>query len=451
VVLTHFDIPGFEGGMFAVDIFFVLSGFLITLVLNTNVVSNRSLGEFYWRRFLRLTPALAALCTVFYGVAWFLGFIPAETVRDDLLASVFSVANWTRAGHAGAPMYLGNCWSLAIEEQFYLIWPLVFIGLWRYEKNRLLLMSASLLFLVSMSWRTWLTYDGASSDRILFGFDTHCDGLLLGCILGLSRKGLLGRAVQTNIAKLWPIAAISAGLLIYGRQSWNYIDAPIINASAAVLVLAAWELPNSMFSRFLKLRPLVITGKISYGLYLWNTPIALLLLYHGFPATWSRAIVGIPLCFVVATLSYVFVELPALRLRGMSDGLTQRLGMTAAACSFVGMVSALAFFFWDPVIQYVAPQPIIVTSYGPHSLKRGETFNVQPNGQSCMWMVLSHFAPANTTARIGIRSLETHVQGRSVGILLPPDILERAGTETISLIDEDGSIVTPPISLMILE
>jgi peptidoglycan/LPS O-acetylase OafA/YrhL len=184
VLLLHFRFSGVPGGGIGVDIFFVLSGFLITRVLLAGYARGDPLAIFYSHRFVRLFPALLFLCAIY--LAFGLIFLDKNQTWLDLESSLSYAANWTRAFVDGAPQYLGHTWSTAIEEQFYLLWPaLLLLTLRATNKNFCTLATLSLLAVVFV-WRHTLLADGASFDRIYNGSDTRCDGLLLGCILGLS-------------------------------------------------------------------------------------------------------------------------------------------------------------------------------------------------------------------------------------------------------------------------
>jgi peptidoglycan/LPS O-acetylase OafA/YrhL len=121
VLLLHFRFSGVPGGGIGVDIFFVLSGFLITRVLLAGYARGDPLAIFYWHRFVRLFPALLFLCAIY--LAFGLIFLDKNQTWLDLESSLSYAANWTRAFVDGAPQYLGHTWSTAIEEQFYLLWP----------------------------------------------------------------------------------------------------------------------------------------------------------------------------------------------------------------------------------------------------------------------------------------------------------------------------------------
>ena len=236
VLFSHYRIPGFAGGGYGVDIFFVLSGFLITQVLIKDLEKERTLLPFYWRRFLRLAPALVWLCLALALFSFFFkNWADFGTARQDILSSVFYVANWTRAFSLGSPLYLGNCWSLAIEEQFYLLWPLFFLIFASQNNIRHLIAGAFSLLFVSISWAFWATFHQYSSARIYNGFDTHCSGLLIGCCLALILKTRRGEAFLKVGGRFWPLAMIVFAVLVWLKATWNVFLSLLADAAAVLL------------------------------------------------------------------------------------------------------------------------------------------------------------------------------------------------------------------------
>jgi len=191
VMLTHarYGAPYLQGGSIGVDIFFVLSGFLITylLVREHDRHGHRiSLWKFYARRALRLGPALVLLLIVL-ALGGCLFFDP-ETARSNLIDVAITVVyavNWARAFDI-PPKLLRHAWSLSIEEQFYLLWPLILIVMLRAISSRQRIATVILLgAVVSYLWRVALALQGASVQRLFNGLDTRADSLLVGCALGL--------------------------------------------------------------------------------------------------------------------------------------------------------------------------------------------------------------------------------------------------------------------------
>lgn len=272
VVLAHAGVPGFRwGGQVGVTLFFVLSGYLITRLLASEFGERGriSLGDFYWRRARRLFPGLAVLLVASLVVGW-------VTVRDAAAISLY-VGNWVRAD-GGSLGYLGHTWSLAIEEQFYLLWPVAFVAGLRSPRLLLGLALGSAIsrFVVGGDWGQFASF-------------ARADGLLVGCALGLrpvaaSRwtlaAGLIGLSLATAIA--WPRETLYSWLI------------PLSIAGSALTIAGAT-------SGVLSARPFVYLGKISYALYLWHVPLL---------ATDLPTGTAVLLSIILAALSTALVERP---------------------------------------------------------------------------------------------------------------------------------------------
>ena len=289
VIASHAGLPGFGfAGQVGVTMFFVLSGFLITaLLLEEHEREGRiSLPAFYWRRALRLLPALI-IVIVCVGI-----------VSRDWAAPLWTmsyVGNWARV--VGADLGpLNHTWSLAIEEQFYILWPVALIAL--QPGVRTLLVAAGL--------SAFLRIAIGDEARVFLGTDTRADALLIGCALAMSPW----RRVQG-----WTAVGAMGGLVVLGlipSYTWLTLAAPL----TAVLILYGLH-----GSRLLSLRPLRWTGRVSYGLYLWHFPLLLVL-------PWWLAI---PATFAVATASFYGVEHWFLQLkRPRSAGTRTMTGAQAA-------------------------------------------------------------------------------------------------------------------------
>ncbi len=206
-----------HAGGLGVDIFFVLSGYLITAILVSEFAATDgiSLKKFYARRALRILPAVLLLLIVInIFVAVFETSAQASRVRWDSLGALFYIANWLRAfGHDIG--ILGNLWSLSIEEQFYLLWPvtLLFLLSRRLSPNKIIVITTVAIVLVNAD-RIYLYHGIDSFNRIYNGLDTRADALLVGCVLGLSGYqifsprmfailGWLGAAFVTYVLVPW--------------------------------------------------------------------------------------------------------------------------------------------------------------------------------------------------------------------------------------------------------
>ena len=275
VLAYHF--LGLPGGFYGVDLFFVLSGFLITtLLLEERASTGRvSFGAFYARRARRLLPALLAVL----GVACFMAAVPpagsgpgfGRLAIEGVLACLFYAANIFRMlGHL-LPINLTPMWSLAEEEQFYFLWPALFVLFSRrLSPGRLAALLIALAIAVS-AWRAGVTLTDGATGRVYFGPDMRCSGLLLGSALAAARAAGL-RFPRIPLASLAALAAIGAlAVFAHGSSVFAYAAGfPLAELAGIVLILAALG-----ESRVLALPPLVWVGSISYGVYVWMATVAL--------------------------------------------------------------------------------------------------------------------------------------------------------------------------------
>jgi peptidoglycan/LPS O-acetylase OafA/YrhL len=297
------------GGVLGVDLFFVLSGFLITSLLLTEWKDRDaiSLRAFYRRRALRLLPALIAML----GIVGVVLAFTSDAFGHDLVwllfclgyvANLAAVAEWE-----GTPLSLQHMWSLSQEEQFYLVWPLALVLALRMRARpqTLLLVLGTIAVLVG-AWRAYLAVAFASPGYLLYAPETRSIGLILGCVAGVAFSYGLIRRVPLWIptALLLPAAACVALLTLESR--WDAVVlVPVFCVAATVVLLACVLHPTWWFVRLVDRAWLRGLGKISYALYLWHWPLF-------FAFGW---VVGLPLAIAVACLSYWVVELPFLRRR----------------------------------------------------------------------------------------------------------------------------------------
>jgi peptidoglycan/LPS O-acetylase OafA/YrhL len=346
-----------------VDLFFVLSGFLITALLleEWSDLGRISLKRFYARRALRLLPALLAVIVVCVLFQWLLASKAAaiDTAIDGLLA-LFYISNWAQALETGRPhLFLSHTWSLSIEEQFYLLWPLTLLLLLRRNRKSLpsLLNWVLLLIFLSIMVRVFLVTGGANFERIRCGTDTRADSLLIGCALAVvlwsgwrpaapgpglvyetTKVAPLGSDVAPTGSRLCRRLAIGAGsrlptlclklgawlsvlalaILATDNRStrpfalyWFY---PAISIFAALIILELVSAPGSLLNRLLSLPWLVYIGRLSYGLYLWHIPVFRVIHARLWPRGWEVT-VELVLSFAITLLSFYLIETPALRLK----------------------------------------------------------------------------------------------------------------------------------------
>ncbi len=316
-----------SGGWLGVDVFFALSGFLITslLVEEYAVTGTIALRLFYARRALRLLPALLGLLIVVTIVH--LATLPPEwgpLALHQAAVVLFYVANW--AWVVGLPLGLySHAWSLGIEEQFYVLWPLALLGLLRVVHDRRVLAVLVLAGAgIGVVWRWGLVHVNAPVEHLYKGLDAHGDGLLIGCAAGL----LLGAGRRTRAAGLVGIAGIVVAFAL-GRFPQDYLHhiSTLTALATALLLIYVVRAPQSWLARGLAAWPLVALGRMSYGVYLWHFPI-----YYWCGALaqreappWPVVLLAIAATLATAATSYVLIERPALALKSrFTVGATHR-------------------------------------------------------------------------------------------------------------------------------
>ncbi|AGF77481.1 putative acyltransferase [Desulfocapsa sulfexigens DSM 10523] len=316
VVLYHAKVGPFSGGFVGVDIFFVISGYLITLLINEEIRQGRfTILDFYERRVRRIFPALffvICICSLISSIILF-----PMAFRDygqSVVAATLFVANILFAKEAG---YFGaasetkpllHTWSLSVEEQFYVIFPVVLLVAHKYFQGRwkIFLLPAALLSLILNIWAV-----GPYPTATFYLFPTRAWELLLGSLLALGFFPVLRSQWQRDITSIVGLLCILWSVF----QFTNNTPFPGINALipclGATLLIYSGKDGTSLVGRFLGLRPIVFIGLISYSLYLWHWPIIVFakhVFFEGFTIYHTLAILA--LSFLMAIFSWHFVERP---------------------------------------------------------------------------------------------------------------------------------------------
>ncbi len=319
VMAYHFQVWYMPGGFLGVDLFFVLSGFLITSILliewrGTGAVSLRS---FYWRRAVRLLPALLLLLIfvvlVFRDIGWAWPLLTLSYLSNWALAF-----GWVQVGP------LSHVWSLSIEEQFYVIWPILLLALLKWCRSKWTIITiTSSLALASATLKVVAWDEPSSWLRLYHGSDSRADALLIGCVLGMlvtwdliPRRPPLLRVIQL-------LAIVSLGVLGYfastasldARVLYSSFGLSLVALSSTAVILSVIFAPIAPLQRLLEWSVLVKIGTISYGLYLWHHAVSFLPwdeAKYGFLPTFY---VHTVLSFLGAFASYRYVERPAAKLR----------------------------------------------------------------------------------------------------------------------------------------
>lgn len=323
VMFFHFGQGWIPGGYMGVDVFFVLSGFLITTLLVQRAPEPFAANRFWERRARRLFPALALMLTVVFLYASSTPALEQAAIRGQGLATIFYVNNWWLLASGSTyfdayqdPSPLLHTWTLSVEEQWYVLLPvllLVIIAMRRFQWSSLVKLFA-VLTAASCAWTVLLAAQGASVDRLYFGTDTRAQQLLLGGLLGVlgARAAAEGRS-RVSLAGghagtfgVIGLLGLFAMFLLWPEGRWVAAQLPLAALASSLLIIGALD-PAARVSRWLSLRPLAAIGLISYGLYLWHWPIAVMI---GGDQTNVPTPLRTLATFAIATASYFLLEKP---------------------------------------------------------------------------------------------------------------------------------------------
>jgi peptidoglycan/LPS O-acetylase OafA/YrhL len=342
VVAYHLQLGWASGGYLGVDLFFVLSGFLISTLLleEWNRAGRIDLGAFWARRAKRLLPALflvvaaLALYLIFNGIfggPGANGLVDLSGLRGDAIWTLLYANNWhliyahqSYFAQFSTPSPLQHTWSLAIEEQFYLVWPLVLVLLLRLARGawrRTGMIITVTLGVLSAALMAALFDPGVDPSRIYYGTDTRLFDLMAGATLAFvaasrpqpdrrSRRMLhrTGPLAAIALAVFWVTAGTPGGL----PRNFMFEGGFLLCAGLAALVVADARLVQpGRFSRLLAARPLHFLGTISYGIYLWHWPV---IVYVDAQRTglsqWPLDLLRVAITLALSTASYYLVERP---------------------------------------------------------------------------------------------------------------------------------------------
>lgn len=330
VLFYHADLLWLPGGFLGVEVFFVVSGYLITsLLLSEYRAHNRiNFKQFWLRRARRLLPAVYVL--IFAVLIYSVIFLPDEvaSLRSDALSAFTYVTNWylilaqkSYFQVMGRPSLLQHLWSLAVEEQFYLLWPLLFALVLTRVKTRVALLLLMLGAAVSALWMGLQYVPDADPSRIYYGTDTRAAGLLIGAALAFVWMPCADSSTESR-ARRWLLEAAGAlgfaGLVVANLwldeyNAFLYQGGMLLVAGATALVIAAVVNPLSpLLGPILSVGVLRWIGQRSYSLYLWHWPVFMLtrpqvdVTIDG----WQLLAVRLAATFLLAEVSYRFIETP---------------------------------------------------------------------------------------------------------------------------------------------
>lgn len=332
VLAYHLKLALFKSGFLGVTVFFVLSGYLITGILISEVEEEGTidLKNFWLRRIRRLVPAVMSMAVVIIFVSAVVNRVIFTKGCKDFLASVLGFNNWWQIFNkvsyfeaAGVPSPFTHCWSLAIETQFYLIYPLILLGIYKLAKSRgegrakrgLLFAGVTLLLaLISVILMIVLFNPQQDASRVYYGTDTRAFSLLFGALLAiLWDYRMVPRRLSASVNMV--LGSVSFAVLlvmtiaINGSSNFWYRGGQFVGTILTVLVIYTVLGRKTWLSRFLSNPVLKWIGDRSYSIYLWHYPI-ILLISKGIKASWWITLIEIVLSVVLAELSYRFIETP---------------------------------------------------------------------------------------------------------------------------------------------
>ncbi|NQX11961.1 acetyltransferase [Microbacteriaceae bacterium VKM Ac-2855] len=358
VIVYHLFPGALVGGFLGVDLFFVISGFLITrLLLNEREATGRiDLVAFWRRRARRLLPALAVLALVATSLAGLVGGDLLVGIGRQLLGLATFSGNWLSIAAGSsyvdqtAPELFRNLWSLGVEEQFYLLWPVALLGLAMLPRRGFQLAVIGVAAVASAIAMAALYSPGDDPTRVYFGSDTHSFGLALGAVLaigisfvrpfdldeGESALQRMNRVHAPWVGILALVGLIALSTVLDERDPFTYRGGLVLGSVLAAVVVWAATLPGALLGRALDVRPLRWIGRRSYGLYLWHWPLLVIAqsvlgaTELGRAVPLLPAITALALTVAVAALSYSVIEQP-IRRHGLRAPITlSRIGFSRA-------------------------------------------------------------------------------------------------------------------------
>lgn len=389
VILFHVGMKGASGGFVGVDVFFVISGFLITqLIIRDLEEGSFSLLSFYQRRIRRIFPALMLMllvCTV--ACTWLL--MPDDLLRygqATVAASLFSsnIWFWMKTNYFDGPALfkpLLHTWSLAVEEQFYLVFPLFMRSIWQLGRRRLPFIIAGC---GALSFTACVLIMWTDQPSAFYLAPFRAWELLLGSLLATGVIPAIGRAALREAAAALGLVMIGIAILAYSELTPFPGIAALLPCLGTALIIHSGTGGTSSLMKALAIKPLIFTGLISYSLYLWHWPIIVLARYLTIDElAWPSAAVLIAASFVAASLSYYLVEVPFRAARLKLPATTILGGLSSAMAA---ALAGLLLYVSDGLPARFAPDVARLESY-----KKSEN----PNEDKCLRvkLQLAHDSP----------------------------------------------------------
>jgi peptidoglycan/LPS O-acetylase OafA/YrhL len=388
VFLYHSRIDWLPGGFLGVDLFFVLSGYLITslLLVEWEARNRIDLRRFWLRRARRLLPALVVVVLAALILSAIFARDDLARTRGDAVSSLLYYTNWHEiiANHSyfnlmGRPSLLQHLWSLAVEEQFYVIWPLLLVpGLVLLGRKRLPFLVAA--GIAGSAALMWVLYNPTDPTRVWNGTDTRAFLLLMGILLALVWPYVERLRRALPLLELFGVAALVATVLLF-RQMHDYDPTlwqggDLAASFCFVVLIAAVAHPGTGLGEALGVQPLRWLGERSYGIYLWHWPV-IELMRPGVDISWTGPGVVVAQAAIVLTaaeLSYRFVEQP-IRTGSLQRRLAERprrLRLELVGAGLVGLIAAFSVLFViptavNPITSYVNPPKVHAATKPSHT------------------------------------------------------------------------------------
>lgn len=334
VMLYHLGFQWFKGGLIGVALFFVLSGYLITGLIKSEIegTGKLNLKRFWLHRVRRLFPAIFLVVVVVAIACLLFSHLLLTKMRPDIIPSLVWMQNWwyifrglSYFDSIGDPSPLVHFWSLAIEEQFYLIWPLLLMGAYKLGAKNKVIRRICLGLGVASAVAMAIMYDPhADPTRVYYGTDTRAFSLLFGAWLAyvwpFQRFGdpdnHLDREAVNKIDAVGCVvllALLVIMIIVDGTSPLMFYGVIALSSVLGVVLIGILCVPNSRIAKVFAWKPLVWIGKRSYGMYLWHFPIMLLLKplsEDGRTDIWWFALIVFAVTIGVSALSYQFIENP---------------------------------------------------------------------------------------------------------------------------------------------
>ncbi len=329
IMANHGGFAWAAGGVISVNVFFVLSGYLITMLLMKEWVRSGTirLRAFWARRARRLLPALFVLLgAIGLYALWFAPDGTQSSLRGDGLATLFYFSNWHEIltdqsyfQQVSAASPLLHTWTLAIEEQFYVVWPIVVVLVLKVSRSpRVLLVVAVVAVVASATEMALLFHPGTDPSRLYYGTDTRAQDILTGAAMGIllfrrpAAATVRGRAACSSVAVVAVVVFVLEWIRINGSADLTYrFGFLVADVMVALVIFGVTLAPAGLPARVLSVRPLTFVGQISYGLYLWHWPV-FLVLDHARTGLedWPLFLLRLAVTFVIAVTSWYLVETP---------------------------------------------------------------------------------------------------------------------------------------------